>query len=109
MAKMARLALLSTFCFGTDAIVARADDVPRYDMARTCRAESQPTEDKKNTEACLKDEREAHDQLSKEWEQFAVGRSTCLALGNDPGSVQSYIELLSCLQDARQAATMPKR
>jgi hypothetical protein len=109
MAHVARLLLLSTLSLGFETTLAIAQSVPRFDVSRTCREESAPREDKANTEACLRDEQNAREQLAKDWENFAAdSKRTCLGLSVDPGSVQSYIEVLTCLQDARDAAKLPK-
>jgi hypothetical protein len=55
--------------------------------------------------ACRRDEQEAQRKLQREWRQFTrAQRSSCVrlpGLGGDP----SYVELLTCLEMAKQAGT----
>jgi len=55
---------------GAETTITVAQGVPRFDVSRTCRAESAPRENKANTEACLTDEQKAREQLVSEWDKF---------------------------------------
>jgi hypothetical protein len=82
-----------------------ADTVPKYDIARECRSESgsKDTQDK-----CATDEKQARDQLQKEWTQFgASDKSQCNQETNADGS-PSYVELLTCLEMARDVKRSSK-
>jgi hypothetical protein len=89
-------------------LVAFADDVPRLDFTRTCRAEASAVSDAAAA-ACMADEQKARDQLIKDWEGFASAlRSSCTAEATDIAGIRSYVELLTCLQVEREAGKLPK-
>jgi hypothetical protein len=78
--------------------IAIADAVPKFDIARECRAEdgSKPVQ-----ERCAADETQARDQLEKEWIQFSPGaRAQCNGETSMDGT-SSYVELLTCLEMER--------
>ena len=107
MTNIARLTLLSTICLGWEVTSAVAQQVPRLDVSRTCSAEATPRNEKKTIEVCMADEQRAHEQLVKEWGQFsAESKKTCTELSRsfDP----SYVELLTCLEDAQQVSKGPR-
>lgn len=55
---------------------------------------------------CMGDEQQAKDQLETQWLGFAnSGRITCKDAEADP---PSYVELLTCIQDAQLARKLPK-
>lgn len=84
----------------TSQIVLAADSVPKFDVERTCRpvaaASGLPA-------ACQKEEQDAHNKLKDDWSQYSTQeRSRCtgfVATGGAP----SYVELLTCLEMAKQA------
>jgi hypothetical protein len=82
-----------------------ADDVPKYDIARECLSEGGT---KDNQDKCATDETQARDQLQKEWMQFSTSdKSQCNQETNADGS-PSYVELLTCLQMARDVKKTSK-
>jgi hypothetical protein len=107
MMKPTVLAFLVAVLLGSPALAA---EIPTLDVDRTCRAESATGQNKSAIESCLTDERSAREQLAKEWEQFAVAmRTSCTREATGIAGVQSYVELLTCLQIARDAANLPKQ
>ncbi len=79
-----------------------ADNAPKFDIARECRAESSPDVSMDN---CVHDEKQAVQQLQEEWPQFAgVDRSRCLTEANLDGN-GSYVEYLTCLEMMRDVRT----
>ena len=77
-----------------------ADNVPKFDIARDCRSEggSQAVLDK-----CAADEADARAQLQPQWNQFsAVDKAVCIQNTSTDGT-PSYVELLTCLEMARDA------
>lgn len=103
--KLVRL-IIVPMAFAACFDVARAEDVPHFDMARECRATTQGDAER---QACLQDEEKARSQLAGQWDQFpASSRSHCTAETNIDGT-PSYVELLTCLQMARDAAKLPKK
>jgi len=76
--------------------------VPHFDVAPTCRA------DLTSRDACRRDEQEAQQKLQQQWRKFTrAQRASCVQLSRLGGS-PSYVELLTCLQTAKEATAMPK-
>src|SRR5215210_5415070 len=79
-----------------------ADAVPRLDYETTCRA-ARPLSavDKTPYQTCVQDETLARSQPERQWAQLpAEAKSRCMqeaTLGGSP----SYVELLTCLQLAK--------
>jgi hypothetical protein len=88
---------------GSQLVVMVADGPPNFDMARTCRLDLSATfglstgpQDK----SCIRDERNARQQLQKQWSKFpATARANC-ASQESIGGTPSYVSLLTCLQMA---------
>jgi len=80
-----------------------AENIPRLDVARECRAE---VGDQSGVKACIDDENRLRQQLEQEWQTFdASDRRQC---GKEAamGGASSYAEFLTCLEmvrDTRQA------
>jgi len=89
-------------------ITLAADTVPKFDVELTCRpagrVASLPGRD---ASACQRDETGARSKLDQDWPQYsAIQRTHCrglVALGGAP----SYVELLTCLEMAKQAQELP--
>jgi hypothetical protein len=85
--------------------VAIADAVPKFDIVRECRFEGGSTVE---FDRCSQDEAEALEQLKANWAQFTgVDKSTCLSVAT-VGGLASYVELLTCLEMAREADNTDK-
>jgi hypothetical protein len=81
-----------------------AHDLPRLDVAATCRAD----QNKATVDNCMADENRARQRLETEWGQFgSADRSQCTQVSSMRG-FQSYVELLTCLEMARDASKLPK-
>ena len=77
--------------------------VPSFDMARECRFEAGSTVD---FDCCSRDEVGALRQLQQEWTQFAGAyKKTCVG-ETTIGGFASYVELLSCLEMARDVVSV---
>jgi hypothetical protein len=96
---------LFALAFGSQLVVTVADGVPAFDTGAGCRAAVALMPG--SVEACMKDEQDARVTLTSQWETFgASDRATCTqneATGGSP----SYVELLTCLQLARDARALP--
>jgi len=78
---------------------ASADNVPKLDVARSCReAQTFSGEDNKLAyKGCMQDENEAYAQLQKNWSHYKPeNRSNCIAQGISP--MPSYVEILTCIE-----------
>ena len=81
--------------------VAVSDTVPKFDIVRECRFEGGSTTE---FDRCSDDESAAVRQLETEWAQFVgVDRRQCVVTATI-GGVASYVELLTCLEMARDLA-----
>jgi len=101
--------VLPALAVGTQLVFAVADGVPTFNIQPGCRAASDGTVGFKVTrDACLRSEREAREQLVKQWNAFpAADRASCVALsttGGDP----TYTELITCLEMRRDVRKLPK-
>lgn len=76
------------------------DVMPKLDIARECRSEGGP---QATVERCAQDEATARDRLQSEWIQFTVYDKASCVHNTDAGGSGSYVELLICLEMARDA------
>ena len=79
--------------------MATATAIPTADVGRICepaRAAALPEDRAGAYDSCVHDEQAARDQLKQKWGQFSPSaRNDC---AQPTGVVQSYVELLTCLQ-----------
>ena len=92
---------ISTIVLGTHLVVAVADRVPAFDIARSCKLDTAATPGPPGVQAfknCVDDENDARKQLASQWSKFsASSKAECIPMeriGDDP----SYVSLLTCLQ-----------
>lgn len=84
---------------------AHAADVPTLDLSRTCKPLAADVAI--DPDRCYRAEREAREQLAKEWTNFpARDRSLCTATAT-MGGTASYVELITCLEMKRDVAKLP--
>ena len=84
-------------------------DESRHMTLKSCHADVQAYPTGGSAAGCLADEQKARDVLVSQWTQFgAESRARCSQLENDIPGDQSYVELLPCLQTARDVKTLPK-
>ncbi len=94
-------------------IVADAvERVPEFDIDPTCRALQSADiagAGGRNVEICRKTELRARDQLERQWAQFAAAdRRRCIDLSS-MGGLPSYVELITCLEIARDVRALRER
>src|ERR1700730_11055950 len=92
-----------------DLASAKPDGVPSFDVVRSCQEARAYTGDDKNLayRGCMKDENDARAELARKWARFKDGdRRDCVAQGAAP--VQSYVELLTCLEMSDEAEALYK-
>jgi hypothetical protein len=89
-------------------VVAQAGGVPSLEFAQGCHAGARG--DAKFLATCMHDEQQARQQLVTSWETFPhADRTQCTALARlGGGGLQSYVELITCLEMAKQARALPK-
>jgi hypothetical protein len=77
-------------------IAATKTGVPRLDVRATCN--SRGTTELAGSDACMRDENSAKDELTKMWPKVPANiRKSCIDEVNIGGSA-SYVELLTCSQ-----------
>jgi hypothetical protein len=89
-------------------LVLAADTIPKFDVERTCRpASAAAVLPGRDSTACQRDERDARGKLEQDWARYnAAQKRQCAgfaALDRAP----SYVELLTCLEMAKQAQELP--
>ena len=100
-------AALFVLALGAPAFAGDAS-VPRLNVGPTChpidRADKTIQID---TERCLKTERDAREQLVRQWADFpAADRSLCTQTATLT-SMASYVDLITCLEMKRDVAKLP--
>ena len=79
-----------------------SDSVPQFDIASECRFEGGSTA---IFDRCSQDETSALSQLRAEWPQFgSADQRICMGM-TTTGGFASYVELLTCLEMARDAVS----
>ena len=88
-------------------VVAQADGVPSLEFAQGCR--NTASGDATILGRCMRDEQRAQQKLTAEWATFPHGdRTQCTALARLGTVLQSYVELITCLEMAKEARALPK-
>ena len=101
------LALLFASVLAPSVAVAQAGGVPTLEFARGCRDTA--SGDATVLSRCMGDEQRAEQKLKAEWETFPHGdRTQCTALAKLGTVLQSYVELITCLEMAKEARALPK-
>jgi hypothetical protein len=91
----------SMIVLGSQMVVAVADGVPNFDVARSCKLDVAATVGlsvDQSMKSCVSDEQRAKRQLAGQWSKFpAPSRASCISQ-ESIGGTPSYVSLLSCLQ-----------
>jgi hypothetical protein len=91
------------------ATAAYAADVPTLDLAKTCKPIAGDKSLAINTDRCFKTEKQAREQLTREWSNFPAADRTLCTQTATMGSTASYVELITCLEMKRDVAKLPDR
>ena len=95
-----------------------ANDVPDFDVKPSCQSATRAASDlnqagdnlragDRSSDNCVQDEMKAKSTLSDEWTRFKISeRQRCARLAT-LGGLPSYVELLTCLEMAQEAANIP--
>lgn len=81
--------------------------VPRYDVNPTCRAAAVSNGFTRPQSACMGDERDARAKLEKQWSRYGLAERRRCTVMTQTGGPPSYVELLTCLQIAKEASRLP--
>src|SRR6266851_3359298 len=109
----------SMIVLSSQLVVAIADHLPKFDIARGCKVDSASAFDPNagmnaTIKRCMDDEQKAKDQLETQWSGFVISdRVMCTteAVGNKADvdvTPSSYVDLLSCIQDQQLVRKFPK-
>jgi hypothetical protein len=108
IAFVARIALVA-LSLGSQVGLAIADGPAKLNVAPSCDAAARGAVSLGRTaEACMDDEREAKDLLTKTWSQYSRAHKTQCVGMTTKGGPSSYVELISCLDIMKAAATINK-
>ena len=81
--------------------------VPALNIAQTCAGVDSVGLPGRTSARCHQNEQDARNELTARWEQFpATDRSTCVAT-TQIGGFPSYVQVLTCLELARDARSLP--
>ena len=82
---------------------------PQFNTEPTCRgAATASSAIRSDRDVCMQKEKDARAELDKQWAGFpAPDRARCIE-GTRAGGIPSYVELLTCLEMAQHARTLPK-
>lgn len=86
-----------------------ADAVPKFNVERTCRpAAAAGTLPGRDSSSCQHDENDARSKLEQEWTHYSTAqRAQCAGIAS-LGGAPSYVELLTCLEMAKQVQELPE-
>jgi hypothetical protein len=108
MTKSAARSPFAAIVFVLSTWTAIAQELPTLDVAPLCRAEGKAAPD--FAASCLADEKKARDELARQWATYTRdNKVSCLRLATGIPGVQSYVELLTCLQTNKDVQGLPKR
>ena len=85
---------------------ATPDKMPAFDIAHSCQTEGTSVV---APERCAQDEGKARDQVQNEWSQFAAADKATCTKTTTTGDTPSYVELLTCLEMARDAKKLKEQ
>jgi hypothetical protein len=90
-------------------IVLAADTVPKFKVEQTCRRAGEVSVSLgRSAGDCKRDEEDAHSKLQQDWAQYTPPQRTGCVRSSSLGSSPSYVELLTCLEMAKQAKELPE-
>ncbi|HET7190478.1 MAG TPA: hypothetical protein VFI98_01070 [Pseudolabrys sp.] len=90
-------------------LILAADTVPKFDVEKTCLpAAAASVAPGRGSADCQRDENEARAKLDRDWAQYNPGQRAECAQFSKLGSTPSYVELLTCLEMAKQAKELPE-
>ena len=109
MKRFVMVTALAAVSFGAPVAIAVADEVPTYDVRKSCKVDLQSYSTAQTNSGCLADEQNARATLVTQWSQYTPeSRSRCSSMVGNVAGPQSYVELLTCLQMAKDVKGLPK-
>jgi hypothetical protein len=99
------------FLLSSHLLVQVADAVPNLDVKKTCDASAGVMASvmggsiQKDIDGCITDEQDARGLLVKQWAQYAtIDKERCVRASD---YLPSYVEVLTCVEMAKQARSLP--
>jgi hypothetical protein len=92
---------ISMIILNSQLIVAVADGVPKFDIARSCKLDVAATAGlsvDQSIKSCINDEQKARRQLGSQWSKFPPSSRASCTSQESIGGTPSYVSLLTCLQ-----------
>jgi hypothetical protein len=92
---------VSMIALSSQLVVAVADGVPVFDIARSCKLDLAATTGlavDQSLKACISDERRARQQLGSQWSKFSASSKAECIPQESIGGTPSYVSLQTCLQ-----------
>ena len=92
---------VSMIALSSQLIVAVADGVPVFDIARSCKLDVAATaglSENQSVKACISDENRARQQLESQWSKFSASSKAECIPQESIGGTPSYVSLQTCLQ-----------
>jgi hypothetical protein len=99
---------LASLALGLSLLAPVSDSVPTFDVGPSCRGGATSGASLRNdVDGCIREEHAARDKLRGAWNDFpAADRARCASM-TTTGGPPSYIELITCLELARDARKIP--
>jgi hypothetical protein len=86
--------------------VAAADRVPTFDTRPSCADAASEISVTRTVASCQQSEQQARDALASQWRNFPVADKRSCVAGTNVGGFPSYVQVLVCLELARDARAM---
>jgi hypothetical protein len=97
---------VSIMALGTVLTVAASSPVPTFDTRPTCADAATEISVTRTVEICQQSEQQARDTLAAQWSSFSRADEASCAAETRIGGFPSYVQLLTCLEMARDARTL---
>jgi hypothetical protein len=97
---------ISMIVVSSQLVVAVADRVPEFDIARSCKLDSAAAASislDQSVKSCIKDEKRARQQLGSQWSKFSAASKAECVPQEQIGGTPSYVSLVTCLQMGKWA------
>jgi|ERR1700730_16304100 hypothetical protein len=91
----------SMMVLSSQLVIAVADEVPKFDIAKSCKFDVAATTgltDNEPVKSCMNDEQKAQQQLASQWSTFPAANGAQCGSMEAIGGTPSYVSLLTCLQ-----------
>jgi len=90
-------------------VVLAADTIPKFNVELTCRAAAVASiSPSRGSSDCQRDENDAQGKLQQDWAQYTNAQHANCVRFAGLDRAPSYVELLTCLEMAKQAQELPE-